>query len=475
MESMRAVGYSFETALADLIDNSITADATAVRIYFTAANEPYVAVLDDGRGMSAAEAQMAMRLAGTNSRDVRSGHDLGRFGLGLKTASISQCREVTLVSKWQGEVHGFRWDLDYLSKTGQWSLISLEAEDCQQLPHFSDLDEQSSGTLVLWRKLDRFEAFGGDIAKVMDESMVQAKGHLGLVFHRFLAGEHGRPFEILVNLQKVEGADPLLPKHKSTQIGPKESIHVEGQTIELQSFTLPHLNKLSSSDRKRAFLGGSLRDTQGFYIYRAKRLVIWGTWFRVAPKQELGKLARVRVDVPNSLDHLWALDIKKAQAVPPPAVRTRLRQVADRIVAPSRKVHEFRGRKVENEPVNHLWDVIDDRAAFRYEVNRDHPAVAALQERLDQESIALVESLLRLLEQGFPVDDVYNRLGQDATHAPAATDDSDLADLAVRLWHSLRTALTPQDFVSAMCRAEPFDAHPNAETILKDAVNKHDS
>lgn len=470
MESMRAVGYTLETAIADLIDNSITAGASRVDLLFSGEGEQYLAVIDDGEGMTSSEAQNAMRLAGKSSLSGRAKNDLGRFGLGLKTASISQCRDLTVVSKKDGELHGYRWDLDYLIQSGTWSLLQLSEDDCRNLPEFSELDKHSTGTLVLWRKLDQLEAMTGNLGTGLDESMVRVRKHLGLVFHRYLAGEHGSKFKIAINYREIIGADPLLQNHKATQPGPVEKIQVEGQVIELRPFTLPHLNKLSNADRQKAQVDGSLRDSQGFYIYRQLRLVIWGTWFRIAPKQELGKLARVRVDIPNTLDHLWALDIKKAQAVPPPAIRNRLRQVADNIVGPSRRVHEYRGRRAVVGPVSHLWDVVDDRTSFRYEVNRNHPAVVALTGNLAAEDTALLGTLITMLEQSFPVEDAYNRLGQDARHSPPTTEDDELDLLARALWKSLNGTLAPELFVDSMLNAEPFNNHLRARGILENAV-----
>ena len=121
MESMRAVGYTLEAAIADLIDNSITAGAGRVDVHFASEPVDYVAILDDGHGMSADEARQGMRLAGKSASSERTPHDLGRFGLGLKTASLSQCRDLVLVSKKDGETCGFQWNLDHLERTGTWS------------------------------------------------------------------------------------------------------------------------------------------------------------------------------------------------------------------------------------------------------------------------------------------------------------------------------------------------------------------
>ena len=472
MESMRAVGYTLETAVADLVDNSVTAGASRVDVLFDGSGEPYVAIVDDGAGMTEAEAQNAMRLAGTSSRNKRDSNDLGRFGLGLKTASISQCRNVTLVTKNAGQIHGFRWDLDYLIASNSWSLLRLSPEECARLPEFNVLNQHDSGTLVLWRNLDQLEATHGTLDTALDQAMIRVSRHLGLVFHRFLAREHGRLFQICLNLRAIVGADPLLKNHKATQAGAIERIVIDEGVIELRPYTLPHLTKLTTQDKKKAQVDGSLRDNQGFYIYRGMRLVIWGTWFRITPKQELGKLARVQVDVPNTLDHLWSLDIKKAQAVPPPIIRARLRQVADSIIAPSRGVHTFRGRSVDKDPAAHLWKVIEDRGAFRYEVNREHPAVAAISAELTGEHLNRVDTLLSLIEGSFPVEDAYSRLGQDAVHAPRQIDDQELSALAQQFWERFKDSLPPQMFLDSMIAVEPFNKHPKARSILEEAANQ---
>ena len=469
MESMRAVGYNLETALADLVDNSITAGAATVDIRFSPVGEPYVAIIDDGLGMTELEAQDAMRLAGNDSRNMRASHDLGRFGLGLKTASISQCRKLTLVTKQRREVHAFRWDLDYLSSSSSWSLLRLTPEEYRALPEYAALEALDHGTMILWQDLDQLENTSGNSVASMDEAMMRAASHLGLVFHRFLAGEHGRDLDIRLNFTSVPATDPLLKDHKATQIGPLERISLDQGTIELRPYTLPHLNMMAPSDRRKAHVNGSLRDSQGFYIYRAMRLVIWGTWFRVAPKQELGKLARVQVDVPNSLDHLWSLDIKKAQAVPPPVIRDRLRAVAATIVGPSQRAHTYRGR-IERSPITHIWNAVSDADSFRYEVNRNHPVLVALSSTFDRHESAALETVLSLMERTFPIEDVYNKMGQDLSHSGAEVQDQDLKDLAGALWGQLQTTLSPDAFIKAMLTSEPFDKHPRAEAALRETA-----
>ena len=196
--------------------------------------------------------------------------------------------------------------------------------------------------------------------------------------------------------------------------------------------------------------------------------MLWGTWFRIIPRDELGKLARVQVDIPNTLDHLWALDIKKSSASPPPEVRRRLAQIADRIVGPSRRVHKYRGRHIDADKVERLWDLIEDRGTFRYEINRDHPLVVALSELLDGPSQEAFAHLLRVLESTFPVEDAYNRLGSDNSHTPSTVESTELVELAKAFYKSGDESV--EALAQRLALIEPFSNVKNLESFLREAV-----
>ena len=184
--SLRSIGYSFSTALADLIDNSISAGAKNVDIGFRTQPEPYVAILDDGCGMSYEELLNAMRHGGEGPSQARHSADLGRFGLGLKTASLSQCRQLTVVTLKAAVLSASRWDLDVVEQHGDWTLQILDDAEIAPLPRLVELLAQESGTIVLWRDLDR--ALEGSLqpdaglSRLIDDS----REHLALVFHRYI-------------------------------------------------------------------------------------------------------------------------------------------------------------------------------------------------------------------------------------------------------------------------------------------------
>lgn len=473
MESMRAVGYTLEAAIADLIDNSITAGATEIDLAFANEPAPHVALLDNGRGMTRDGAREAMRLAGRSAAETRASEDLGRFGLGLKTASLSQCRRLTIVSKTVGgEVVAFVWDLDHLADSGRWSLLSLSPEETDGLPLIDHLEALDSGTLVVWQNLDQFRSNVGSDPADTDRAMVAVRQHLGLVFHRFMQDRN--PVTIRLNGRHIPAIDPFLTGHKRTQRMPEQSFTVHGSTVTVQPYTVPRPANLTAREREQLEAPGVLRDSQGFYIYRARRLVIWGTWFRIQPRQDLAKLSRIQVDVPNTLDHLWALDIKKSSAQPPPEVRQRLRVFAEQVTEPSKRTFTFRGRKETDSP-HHLWQLVTHEHSFSYSINRDHPVVAAVYDAIRGAGEAELARLLTLLENTVPADDIFNRLAKDQTLDRSAIGEDILRNTAHDMWASLRHAFDGaagrEEFVRAMLQVEPFIDQPKARTILMEAAD----
>ena len=471
MESMRAVGYTLEAAIADLVDNSITAGASRIDISFASEPDDFVAVLDDGGGMFREAAREAMRLAARSSTEQRSADDLGRFGLGLKTASLSQCRDLTLVSKTPEGVIAYSWNLDHLFREGTWSLLLLDEAEVAALPCVERLLAQETGTLVIWRDLDQLRAHAGSSAAELDAVMVGVRDHLGLVFHRFI-GDSRHPLVIRLNGRAIPALDPFLSSHRRTQRLPSESFQVEGSTVTVQPYTVPRLTTLSSADRATLQVAGQLRDSQGFYIYRARRLVIWGTWFRILPRQDMAKLSRVQVDVPNTLDHLWALDIKKATAQPPPEVRRRLKKFAERVTVPSKNTLNWQGRK-EKGPTQHVWQLVTHEHGFSYALNRSHPAVDAALVASGGQGEAELGRLLTLIEGTMPGDDIFNRLAKDQV-LENRLEELAVAEIARDMWTTYAaaagSAATDVAFVAAMINVEPFSDHPRAADILKEAT-----
>lgn len=473
LESMRSIGYTVESAVADIIDNSVAAEASAVDVMFSAAGPFEIAVVDDGLGMAKAEAIDAMRLAATGPSKDRKPDDLGRFGLGLKTASLSQCRSLTIVSKHAGVVTALRWSLDYVIASGKWSLIDLDDHEVEPLLGWSLLAEYEHGTLVHWGDLDQLSMTEGPNQADFDRVAQRVKQHVALVFHLFNTGDGVRRIRFRINSGVIEPIDPFMAHSRLTQSTQWESIAIGGQTVRLMAHTLPYLNRLSSAERERMLRLGGLRETQGFYVYRGSRLVIWGTWFRVMPRSEMAKLTRVRVDIPNSLDHLWALDVKKSTADPPPQVRKRLGELAKTMMMPSQKVQEFRGRKVQpNAKVEYMWDLHLNGSEFRYQINTDHPTIRAFTDDLSDEQLKLFGLVIDDLQSTFPVIDAHNRMSGDGVPA-ALPDHAELVDRARAGWELTRShGIDVEAFIANVSRAEPYCLVPDFAKHLRKALSE---
>lgn len=464
LESMRSIGYSLESALADVVDNSISARSRNIVVEFRPEPVPYVAILDDGDGMNAAQLELAMRHGSTNPQLARSEHDLGRYGLGLKTASLSQCRRLTVVSLREGRLSGYCWDLDRIQLRRAWILLKLGESEIQTLPHVEQLLQQKSGTIVFWHELDRLTAGESSVEKALGAQMAIANEHLSLVFHRYISGEPGlRSIEILFNRRALDAVDPFLSDHRATQRLAEDSFTVEGQRVKVKPYVLPHLSKLTAVEV--ALAGGSdgLRHQQGFYVYRSRRLIVWGTWFRLARKDELSKLARVRVDIPNALDHLWTIDVKKSVAVPPEAVRSNLRRTIERIRHASGRTLVYRGRQVDTPNLTPGWIETLNRQGVRFDINRNHPAIQALKGHLEPGQQRQFESVLRVMEQSFPSDALYARLATD--HRPLAAEGEELERSLRETLQAILDGFAPGDsarkaFLAGLHHIEPFSSAP---------------
>ncbi len=214
MNSMRSIGYTFKTALADIVDNSISASAKNVYITIPVNDSDlYVTILDDGKGMSRDDLFNAMKYG--SDREYTAA-DLGRFGLGLKSASLSQCRVLTVISKNDSEISAFQWNLDSVIQDKKWDCIELESEELADVPCFNLLSTMQMGTLVVWQNFDiAYKKSGGRVREYLSDEMTDAEKHLRLVFHRFLSNKF-KPFKIYVNNDPLEPFDPFLEDHPKT-------------------------------------------------------------------------------------------------------------------------------------------------------------------------------------------------------------------------------------------------------------------
>lgn len=409
--SLRDLGYSLETAIADLIDNSISAAATDIQIFCDMNRSmPVMVIADNGTGMTEDELIAAMRHGSTDPRKDRGPRDLGRFGLGLKTASFSQCRRLTVVSASGGQLSGVEWNLAQVEEDDDWFVSVLDQQEIADSPFKETL--AGKGTLVIWRDLDRlFEDESGQKRdEIVNEKLTVVERHLSLVFHRFLSGEvKGRKkLSIKINGHPVTPFDPFCRKNAATQVLPEETVWIDEVPVTMQPYVLPHHSRLSASEYDYYQDRSDFISNQGAYVYRNGRLMAWGDWFRLVPKGEATKLARVQIDFPNSLDEAWTIDIKKSRARPPHAVRERLRQIIDKITTRSQTVHRGRGRKLFEETDAPLWERYADRAGIRFSINAQHPLVTSLASRLSAVDADTLRLLLDAVAASLPIEMIYS-------------------------------------------------------------------
>jgi hypothetical protein len=460
IESMRDVGYGLDTALADIVDNSISAGASAVTITVdSVAHTSSVGISDDGRGLSLDELVEAMRLGSKSPLLIRNADDLGRFGLGLKTASFSQCRRLTVVSRHRGATSAARWDLDVVSTNNKWDLELLH--DTERLPFIETLGEM--GTLVVWEKLDRAGGSGveRDEQRAFIHHVDEARSHLELVFHRFLAPERGgKRVAISLNNLPLHGLDPFHREHPATIEGSKETIHVGPGKVTVTPFTLPHHSNVSKGEwEKFAGRAGYMRN-QGFYLYRAKRLIVHGTWFGLARQTELTRLARVRVDIPNNMDAAWQIDIKKAFARPPIQVRERLRTVIGELGAPARRVYERRGVRLHGSRAS-IWQRRQVDQQIIYALNDASPLLTDFSNHLTSDLRAQFKQLLVAISASLPMEMLFADLAgspEDVAATPVPLDTLDLI-LGATLRALGVTDRPDAQVVDLLRRTEPFRSH----------------
>ncbi|MFU8771988.1 MAG: ATP-binding protein [Anaerolineales bacterium] len=408
-ESMRDLGYSLEAAVADIIDNSISAGASKVDIFSDVLNSgACLAIIDNGTGMDDAELVTAMRHGSQNPREKRSADDLGRFGLGLKTASFSQCTKLTVVSCKQGKRSAVVWDLQLVSDRDDWIVCVLDDNEISALPYIVKLI--GDGTLVLWEDLDRLCEGDTDIVneKLMNEKIREVTKHLALVFHRYLNGEiRGKKLNILINYHELKAFDPFCTSNKATELLRQEIIRIDDNEVIIQPYILPHHSKLSAKEKDYYNSRSDFLNNQGVYVYRNGRLMAWGDWFRLVPKGEATKLARVRIDFNNSMDELWTIDIKKSRAYPPHPVREQIRKIIGRITASSSRVIKGKGKRLYDSAPKPVWLRIAGQGLIEYALDRNHPVINAVCAKLEDSEVRKMEEVLSIIESSIPIETIY--------------------------------------------------------------------
>lgn len=476
IESLRGTGYSPETAIADLVDNSIAAGSSLVDLTFEWNDgEPVILLNDDGKGMSEQELLAAMRFGGEGPHITRNNNDLGRFGLGLKTASLSQCRRLTVLSVQDEHLNAFCWDLDHIKTVGDaWEVLEGVADELRPwLPH-----QPHTGTIVIWDRIDFGRVRERPKLKPFLTLAERTERHLAMVFHRYLNGD-ARRLTITINGRRIKAWDPFREQHEATIARPEQKLDSGGELITVRGFILPHPDRFSNQREMDEAAGPEgWNAQQGFYVYRQKRLLSAGGWLglggsRAWTREEFSRLARIRVDLPNTIDEDWRIDIRKAQARPPEVVREALSKIAEDVRRIAREVFLHRGRRIErnsSDQVARIWEIGPPDAARRYRIRRDHPLVKILAEQLADRT-DILDSFIELLERTVPVDRIWLDAVDSGAPPTVQADQmeySAMLETAKGIVRSMVfTGISRSDAAAAVARMEPFDSIEGVEQLLQ--------
>ncbi|QIK70271.1 ATP-binding protein [Erysipelothrix sp. HDW6C] len=414
IESIRSIGYTFETAMADIIDNSLSANSQNINIFLLSfEGSPMIQIFDDGFGMNHDQLINAMRLGSKNPTETRAKDDLGRFGMGLKSASFSQCRLLTVLSKQGEHLEALQWDLDYVLQTQEFNVKLLSMEQIHQIPNVSTLLDKNSGTLVMWQVFDRIKHSSVNQQTELEEQMGLASEHISLVYHRLL----GNRLKISINGQAISPKDPFLRSHPGTQELQEKKIVVDGEELYLSPVVIPHYSNLSPNDKRQVGKTNEHYKSQGFYIYRNKRLIVWGDYLGLNSKSELAKNLRIQVDLPNSLDYLWELDIMKSRATVPSKIRKNLLSAITDGENVSRKVNTHKGRQ-ELTKDDTFWKLLDTReGTFFIEMNSENGLIKQFENDLSKEQSLIFTTITKGLENNLPVQALYSRVANGSVQS----------------------------------------------------------
>jgi hypothetical protein len=469
INSYRSFGYNLSTAIADIVDNSISALASEIHIsYKWEGQNSFIYVFDNGVGMNKEELIVAMTPGSKDPEEERSEKDLGRFGMGLKTASFSQCKRLTCVTKKENFALIKRcWDLDFINKENEWQLIDFVSHEA----FLEMFNGQKSGTLVLWEKMDRIigdaDSKNESVKNAFYHEMEIVKKHLELVFHKFLESKR---LKIFFQNEEIEPFNPfLLNLNPKPEMGQPERF----DNVEITYFILPHMSEIGKDEYQKS--GGPLGwfQEQGFYIYRGDRLLVSGDWLGLEKKRDYSKLARIAVNFSNVSDFNWNLDIKKSTATPPIEIRRELSRIAKISIMKSAKIYNWRGQKSASQTsisnFEPLWkDEINREGIKKYKINRKHPIIKSLLIGNNK----LMSNALKLLEENVPIELILSNQNEDpAFHElekHSGTPSDELLNLAVELFkiyvqQGIPESLARQQIMSST----PFNLFPLINEYLK--------
>ncbi|APG66302.1 hypothetical protein LPB136_13375 [Tenacibaculum todarodis] len=484
--SLRSIGYNLKTALSDIIDNSIAAEAKRIEIVnndFKVENAhlEWMAIVDDGLGMTSETMIKALTLGGEGIEKERNAEDLGRFGLGLKTASFSQCRKLTLISK-KETINSFVFDLDYISKNG-WEIYSIENQEnlIQKINARIENKEILKGenwTIVYWGNLDKIQinsisSFHLELSKV--------RNHIGLIYHKF-----NNSVSIRLNGTLVNYWNPY-----STAISSQEKNFKYGsgnETYSLKGHVLKHSsefnNKSEYGDQSKI---GTFNQNQGFFVYRNNRLIYRGSWLGLFNKEHHYILARVEINLSNSLssDLAWGVNISKSSVSIPKFAEADIRAECNRIRTEANNTFRFHGglkkhkvrRKSAEAKIQPIWNFESKGTKIgeknQYKINVKHPLLDNFLKKhvSNKQANNEFKQILKYLENYLPIDNIFARKANNEVEQPLE-DDSEIFEKFKRFMSIYEEDMGANEAFSILINVEPFNSLSfNEERLIEMGVD----
>jgi hypothetical protein len=353
VKSLRDLGYDFVQAVADIVDNSLAANSSEIQIDIEFdGDDSWVRIADNGVGMRPDVLREAMRYGAARDYDEE---DLGKFGLGLKTASMSQCQRLSVASRWhpsRADIQAYAWDLEHIEITNRWEILPVARED--RTPALFQLLRDHPGTVVLWERLDRIlgyrHPFGENARSRLAQMSRDVEQHLAMVLHRFLAGEARKKVRILVNGNEVRPWDPFCRGETRTERWPALHLKIDedGQRgiVRIDPYILPHQSEFSSPSAFKNAAGPSgWNQQQGLYVYRANRMIQSGGWSRLRAPDEHTKLARIALSFLPDLDEAFKVNVAKMRVQVPSSIREELLELAQQLTKAARRAYDRKEKK----------------------------------------------------------------------------------------------------------------------------------
>ncbi len=461
LESIRSLGYSLKEAISDLIDNSISANASKINVVLELNDFLEFHILDNGEGMDHKKLVSAFRLGSTNPKLTREVNDLGRFGMGMKTASLSQCRAVTVTTKQNNQVISRTLDLDEVSIQKKW--VIGEKPLTSKIKEL--LGKIENGTIITWEKLDQSNISDREFENLL----LDIRNYISLCFHRFMERAN-KKINFYLNDVQIRPVSPIV---EDSQIF--SEIPLNEVDSKMRAFTIPIRKNHKTTPIFNSYeLFNGVENQQGIYIYRCDRLLCFGGWLGIVKPNNSYKLCRVVIDFNNDYfsDTIWSIDIKKTKAEIPYAYREEIKRFVKKAqLDSSKKIGKYNRREL-GKSLSNLYDDVDlwkisknnKYGCWEYSLNINSPVFKGILQKVAKDEL---EILLKLIARNIPIADIIDNNDEEPVNHDTLYAEIDKEDLlAVEKKHTrqllnilIQSGETKAKAIEDILRIEPFVRH----------------